>query len=79
MPPMTGSLTVVQPATSLASSRPTRATDEGGVAGMYVVSSALAVRPVLPHDTVRNVKQTNKMLICPRSLWPSNRAADNVP
>jgi hypothetical protein len=64
---MTGSLIVVQVATTAASSKPTRTlsvaagptagADEPGGSGAVVVSSARAVGPALPQDTISSAKQ----------------------
>src|SRR4051794_518248 len=67
LPPMTGSLTVVQPATAAASSRSTRTTprpsaepattdERGGSAGL-VTPSAPADFSAVPHDTARRAEQ----------------------
>src|SRR5438270_772780 len=71
LPPMTGSLTVVQRATSLASPRSTRPTpdpsgkaaaaDGEGSSGEFVVLSALADCPAPLQDTVRTAKQVSTM------------------
>jgi hypothetical protein len=64
---MTGSLIVVQVATTAASSKPTRTlsvaagptagADESGGSGAVVVSSARAVGPAIPQDTISSAKQ----------------------
>jgi len=82
---MTGSLTVVQPATVLASSRSTRTAKDpsGPVAGAdevgVVVSSALAVCPVLPHETISNAEQATTTAHRRRSIGALRRQSPTSP